>query len=1306
MTDEEKKILEYMIEDLRYLLTLEEILPDEVDDVLDKLKSEEAKAYLDFLRKGSKPEVALREAFLAGRAVLTKYLFGHIVPEINVGSGFIDYRIVAGAPNRFIILELKSLFQAEVEEGKGGVRNLKRIKQTKIRPDSHKEQIVKYVKEGGEFVILTNLKEWLFYNDNVTLAKFESFYSTDLFEFIKDFEIIANLVDYLERKEYYSIRGDLDKKFFESLKSWVDKLSEVEFEVDERKRIETIIGLINKFIFIQTLDDYGVVDFRWIKTTWEHAEQRWHAKGKLQILRKFFEEVMEFFWLHYDTELFQGEALANLKQTEKNIELFYRNLQLILGIAYWQTGVGGYKGIIQYNFKLIDEDVFGKAYETFLADVRHDEGIYYTPRYITQYIAEDAVGRVFRTLLDEIKASVQREDFDRTKELSERFISVKVLDPACGSGSFLIKAVRKIWSFYKELDSAVAAVESKYSKFDGTLVRPKDAEKKLEKLLEIKQLLRITNDRKLVSHILVRHIHANDLDSKALSVAKVNVWLEAIKLAPKQFRYDTLPEGTNYVLPHLEMNFRNGDSVVGLPEDMTVDYLAKNHTNEITQLFELRNQYVKEPTNPELIDRIEGILEKLRNDVDEEFKRYLKAKELPLKILEQTRPLHWALEFWYLYFNENGKPEENDSRGTDIVIGNPPYERIEVLNKKSPVYVQYLNGAGFNSAIKQYDLAAIFIEKGYTLLKKTGLFCYIVSNKFVDTKYGEGIRDFLSRQKSIETLIDFGDQQVFEDASTYTALLFLNKSENQTTKYTLVKRLERTHEQLVGIAAGDTASTFSVIVKPEELTGKPWVFTAPQQESVMKKSIALPKLGDVTSRIFEGIHTSADPVYICRLVEDGVKLSKVWSYSTKREHLVECDLLRPLLKGKDIKRWVVDSSDLVAIFPYEISQGRAHLIDEITFAKKYSKTWEYLLGNKKLLEERDRGKWKGKSDWYAYGRRQNLEQFDQTKVITQVLARRSTFALDLAENLYFVGGGNAGAYGITLKPESGLSLELLCALLNSSLLQWHLQKGSTRFRGGFYSYGKRFIEKLPIKVPSDGNNSATAKTIESLVHRAIELKKMRCTLLSVWKTTSIAMKNSERTLAALLSQDATNTREGRFQDAWSQTVSFYPSGNDDMLTKRFADFVVRGEDNQSKLVLYGIDDDNKEELVYEIVFNTREHMLHIYLSILSLLESRSKARTLSDVFEKTQVPVIQPDIVKNTPNILRKLKDELGAKKAAAVHDVVKIENELESVEAKIDSAVFNLYGLDQSEIHLILENLSVLASYQQRVLEFFSQGV
>jgi type I restriction-modification system DNA methylase subunit len=268
----------------------------------------------------------------------------------------------------------------------------------------------------------------------------------------------------VERKELESIRYDLDKWFLQSLKTWVNKLSEIEFIVDDKRKLELIIGLINKFIFVQTLDDYGVIEFNWIRKRWNHHEQMWQRKGKAIVLEKFFDELDDWFYLYYDTELFREKFLRHIKKGDENINKLYRNLQLALGLTYLQIPFGALKGIMQYNFRYIDEDILGKAYEIFLGEIRKEEGVYYTPKYITQYIADNTVGKVFDEFLAKVKKELMRENFEGTKDPVVKFTSIRALDPACGSGSFLIKAIRVIVDKYRRLNQLIGDAEENYIK--------------------------------------------------------------------------------------------------------------------------------------------------------------------------------------------------------------------------------------------------------------------------------------------------------------------------------------------------------------------------------------------------------------------------------------------------------------------------------------------------------------------------------------------------------------------------------------------------------------------------------------------------------------------------------------------------------------------------------------------------------------------------------------------------------------------------------------------------------------------------
>lgn len=1298
LSDDESDSFRIIIEDLHFLFGLDEILSQDIQDVLSKLKSDEVRKYVRSLAIGSKSETALREAFFAGKSILSKFLGGDATPEVNVGHGFIDY--ILRVNGRFVLVELKSLFEADFEEAK--TKSLKRLRKKELKWEEHKHQVLKYLQKGSEFIILTNLKDWFLFNKECSPANFKYFYTANVFSLIEEYNRVGNLWDYLRRKDAQSIREELDKRFFESLRTWVSKLSEVGFDTDEKTKIEQIIKLLNKFIFIQTLDDFFVIDARWIKVNWDEIERKWSAKGKYQVLKRFLDEVDKWFYEYYDTELFRTNLLQYVKKDTPNIDKFYDTLQLVLGITYWQSMFRGFRGVMQYNFRYIDEDVFGKAYEAFLAEVKHDEGIYYTPKYITEYIVERTVGKTYDDLISKIKESLQKENFNCANKLLKQFVSIKVLDPACGSGSFLIKTVRKIMEKYHEITSLLEELKMKNSRFAGSLVRPKEVEEKLERILELSRIIQAENDRDLISLLLLRHIYGNDLDNKALEVAKVNIWLEAIKLAPAEFRFDKLPMETNHILPDLEMNLVNGNTVVGLPENDCINLLQTRYSSAIQKLSSLRREYLENPTKPELVEEIKEIKRKIKKELDDDFRKYLTEENLSERLVEEAKPLYWPLELWHFYFSDEQVLDENH-RGADIVIGNPPYERIQVLKKKSIELVDFLNCAKFESATGNYDLAVIFVEKGYKLLRRNGNFGYIVTNKFMKANYGQGLRKFLSKNSAVSEIIDFGHQQVFEDATTYTCLLFLDNKKESRLKYALIRNLERSIDQLrrldenddfVGVA--EEVSSLPMC----DFTEAPYVFISKDDRVVFERINENAKLEKIYKRIFQGLVTGSDAVFILEPREDYGNLIRVYSKSQNKEYVLEKQLVKPFLFGRNLQKWVVFANESVILFPYNIDNGKAKLIDETTFPTLYPKSWKYLLDNRSVLESREGGKWKNAKNWYALGRRQNLEQFEQNKIMTKVLSYRACFSIDANRGYYFAGAGGSNGYGITIGKE--LSLEYVCGILNSSLLDWNLRKVSTSHRGGFWIYAKRFLEKLPIKIPESESEKKTSQAIVTIVSKIINLENSRFELLKLWSEVSNRLKNSELSLTKLLSEDERKIQNGDFESSWISKVTVYPSSKSDILHKGFNDFWVMADSTKPILDIFGITKEGKEQEILEFSFERRELMLQIYYSLLSTLSSHLKIGTLDDLLNKTLIPVILPNTWENTASMIKKLEDEFSKKSPESQDcDIVKIDNLIFDHEAKIDGLVFKIYSLNKQEINMVMNSLELLPSYEQLVLKY-----
>jgi len=1226
LAETERASLDLILEDFRFLFNKEEIKQDEVDEVLYNLKSDEVKSYVQSLRFRSKPETALRESFIAGKSVLLKYLFGEALPEVR-SNGFIDY-LIKDEMGRGIALELKPLFEADVEFDKAGKPILKRLRQKKLKPEDYREQVLKYIQEGeAQFVILTNLKDWFFYSKELTPRDVKPFCTIGFFEFVKEYDVIGNLRDYLERKEFESIRYELDKRFLESLKTWVKKLSEVEFTVDDKRKLELIIGLINKFIFIQTLDDYGVIEFNWIKKRWSYHEQMWQRKGKLMVLEKFFDELDDWFYLYYDTELFKEKILLYIKKDEENIDRLYRNLQLVLGLTYLQVPFGALKGIMQYNFRYIDEDVLGKAYETFLGEVRKEEGVYYTPKYITQYIAENTVGRVFDQLLNEIKEKLTSEDFKRVKDLVSKFISVRVLDPACGSGSFLIKAIRIIFNKYKELIKELNECYKKYLNYRGSLDISKENIIKAELLSNIKHMLGPDSDRELIARILVRHIHGVDLDKRALEVAKVNIWLEAIKLVPKEFRYDKLPPETNYILPNLEMNLRCGDSLVGLPEEFTMKYINDKHRIDLIKLFDLRQKYLDDPTNPKLIEEIEDVKCKIRNELTEEFKEYLKVKGISVQLVNYTKPFHWVLEFWYIFFNENGDLLPKEQQGFDIIIGNPPYIEYRLIVKKlGTAYARFLK-ANYRLSRGQFDITIPFTEKPLNLLKRGGMLSYIMTNKFMVAEYGYNLRNYLLNSQFLERIIDVSNIKVFKDAAIYP-VIFIVKKIDKDLQYDLY----------IG---------------------------SPSEEEMVKGA---PSLTQVPKSIF----TTELPLCILTPYITGVHLKlfkKVRSGHTIPENLFKCGVAQTGFSDKIKSSTEARSGDYI-----EFVQGEDITPFFIIPPNKY-----FPLSS--LSEEK-------------------ITEFKQRKIMIPGMVKDIYCGYDT------IGFGCGRVYYVT-ENESPYPLPYLTALFNSSLFKfiYRIIYGMSHLSGDYLRINSPYLRVFSIKEI----NAKLANKFEDLINLLIMLKKAHYKILEIWNEWCTRLKNDEYSLFRILSEDAKFIRAGEFNKAWTSKATFY-STESKMLYVIFNDFKVIGEVSRHEIRIYGLDENNKEELIYEMEFNNRELMLHTYCSLLQALESKAKVKTLSQLFEKTKVPIVK-EVNKSpnelTPNIIKMTKDEFErwlkeeiSKEIEA--DIVKIDNEIEDLEAKIDALVFRLYELNEDEMKIVFDSLKTPAMYQGKVFEFF----
>lgn len=602
----------------------------------------------------TKPETASHELF---RSIIKDTLKIEAFNEVKIGNGFVDFAIKENVGNPLLI-ELKPLFKFIKSKGV--------LKAEELDFTDHKNQVLKYLKTN-EYVILTNLKEAFLFSRNA-LIDFEPFASLGFVELLHSFIRYQNLWDTLRRIEDQNIKVDLDKSFFEDLKNWYNEFKSIRFiENDKFTKEELIVLLLNKIIFIKTLDDFGLIQFNQIVEEYLNKKEKWGAKGSEKILTRFFAELEEYFDDFYDTELFKEKFWNYVVKDKSNTDNFMYTFERTLGLDNWSRTFG--RGMLHYQYRWIDEDIFGKAYETFIAENKKDSGIFYTPKEITQYMAKKLVDQLFMPVVSEIVLALDKDatNLETADQLMEELYNIRIIDTAAGSGSFLIKILREVYNCYQLIENQTSWI----GKLAGTDLfdQPKnyqDADAFRQKhFFNSKSEFQL----KLISKIVLRHIYAADIDERALETAKTNIWKEAIKLNPRIYNYKNLNGENNHILPNLELNFICGDTIADLPIDLQLKIISEEFIGEIKRLHEIRNGYLNNPFYPEFIDEALEIKGKI-------FKR-LKI-ELPLI----ENPVFVSMDFFFCYFDVEGKILEEEKRGFHGAIGNPPWEAIKPVEKE------------------------------------------------------------------------------------------------------------------------------------------------------------------------------------------------------------------------------------------------------------------------------------------------------------------------------------------------------------------------------------------------------------------------------------------------------------------------------------------------------------------------------------------------------------------------------------------------------------------------------------------------
>lgn len=429
---------------------------------------------------------------------------------------------------------------------------------------------------------------------------------------------------------------------------------------------------------------------------------------------------------------------------------------------------------------------------------------------------------------------------------------------------------------------------------------------------------------------------------------------------------------------------------------------------------------------------------------------------LPVALHDVINPFSWEDEF----------ADEMAKGGFDVVVGNPPYIRIQNIIAYSPEEAMFYHAMGSPYSTAQqdnFDKYSLFVERALGLVKDHGRIGVIVPNKFMTIRSGRALRGLLTRMPVLEEIVNFGVKQVFgQGTSNYTCILVMDRAGCEAVRVEQTGPLEEWRYGRLG-----TLST----VPHAELSEEPWSFGQEDVRALFTRiKNEIPCRLEALANIEVGVQTSADEIYL--LHQKRSNDDYVWVEWNAREWQIEREILRPCLHDVPLNAFGRPQANAWMIFPYELvtmpkGKLRARLLQPDEMARSYPHCLEYLNARREVLEGRNiAGGAADERQFYQYGRSQSLTKFDRPKIILPVLSLEARYAYD-ESNTIITGGGNGPYYMIRAKNNTSVSTLYLLAVLNHPLCEAMIRSNTSVFRGGYYSHGKQFIKELPIPFPDD-----------------------------------------------------------------------------------------------------------------------------------------------------------------------------------------------------------------------------------------------
>ncbi|EKE4787000.1 class I SAM-dependent DNA methyltransferase [Campylobacter coli] len=923
----------------------------------------------------------------------------------------------------------------------------------------------------------------------------------------------------------------------------------------KEENFETILKLLilwlNRILFLKLIesnlvrfnDDKNLkfLNFKKIPDFDKLSELFFEVLAKEKSTRK----KSEFAYLPYlNSSLFEKQSIENtleISSLSNDLKLFYYKNTVLKDDKC--KAKKGQVGLLEYLFEFLDSFDFGSDDEqseilsqkelissSVLGNVfeklnGYKEGSFYTPSFITSYMCKESITKVvldkFNAQFDldakdisELRRSLRKEDKKAQKELLN---SIKICDPAVGSGHFLVSALNVMLSIYDELNLfdeefylEVQNDEILITGRKGEFIEYKRPKTPKDKAHLIQQELFHTK-----KDIIENNLFGVDINPNSCEITKLRLWIELLKHSFYQ-SFDDENYHDLKTLPNIDINIKCGNSLVsyfetgkslnhypnikermGKYKRIVKDYKEGFYTDknliakEIKNLQEsFKNFCLKDKFNKEIKQLTNGANEysKKYGDFladehhDEKFKSFfsknmfefsfdekeatkefanLKKEYDNIFNLESNHPFEWRFEFPEIL------DDDGNFKGFDLIIGNPPYIRQEELKELKPHLAKNYKVYKGTSDIYTY-----FYELGFNVLKENGILSFITSNKYTRAGYGEALREFLLKNVKVLEYTDLNGIKVFDSATVDTSILCFEKSKSKDNKF---KYLALSNEILKTCAYDIGLYKDFAEFSQNSLSKESFTFSDENTSALKAKieRIGTPLKEWQGLNIYRGILTGYNEAFIITTEKRNEILANCKDEAEKER---TAKLIRKMLRGRDIKRYSYEWAGLWVINThngYKNQNGEKVEVINIEYYPSLKKHFDEFYPQ---LEKRtDKGLTPYNLRNCAY-----LDEFEKEKIVWNPVSGEYLFSY-IKEHIFF----NNSLFMMTLDV---FSLKYILAFMNSNCYKWLITLKTNLIQTGSYAYGaKDKIERLPIpKINS--KNEKLANELINLVDEILKAK--------------------------------------------------------------------------------------------------------------------------------------------------------------------------------------------------------------------------